>query len=63
MTWEELKQKAKEMGYNYSSFKDSEWFSRNRLTFTKDGNVFCIGTILAESRTPDQMLAIMKALQ
>ena len=63
MTWYELKEEVKKMGYNYGSFESSEWFSKDRLTFTKDGNVFCVGTIFAEHRTPDQMLAIMKALQ
>jgi hypothetical protein len=63
MTWEELCEKAKEMGYDYASFKDDEWLSKNRLTFTKDGCLFCVGTIFAESRAPSQMYQIMKALQ
>lgn len=78
MTWEELKEEAKNMGYhagkkmycetNRPSIKlvvDSPYVY---YIFTKDGMVFfyykyeeCV--VLAKHRTPDQMLAIMKALQ
>ena len=79
LTWEELKEEAKKMfGYrtpekmycetDRPSIKlviDSPYIY---YIFTKDGMVFfyyeyekCV--VLAKHRTPDQMLAIMKALQ
>lgn len=79
MTWEELKKEAKKMGckvYNQLdliSFKIP--YSVNKgvehLYFEKDGDVRsvftekgCVGSMtLSQNRTPDQMLAIMKALQ
>ena len=68
MTWEELCKKAKEMGYwEFYDDGDGSYFLRNKkgdLYFCKDGTIDCGGCdILAENRTYEQMLAIMKALQ
>ena len=63
MTWKELCKKAEEIGCSYASFKEGEWLYKDRLTFTKDGCVFCIGTLFADQRTPDQMWVIMEALK
>lgn len=68
MTWEELKQKAKEMGYHHYG-KLSEKLTNGKYIFFKcRGNVFFtdknqLSICFATDRTPDQMLAIMKALQ
>ena len=60
MTWEELEEEAKKMG-------DVEIFGKfiamGGLYFWKDGEVNLLGAKIAKDRTPDQMLAIMKALQ
>ena len=79
MTWEELKEEAKKMGYHAGKKIYCELNNRPSIKlvvdspyiyyiFTKDGMVFfyyeyekCV--VLAKHRTPDQMLAIMKALQ
>lgn len=65
MTWEELKEEAKKMGANENIFEDAIFlsifmFCKEGSCFTEDGypnNPFSV------NRTPDQMLAIMKALQ
>ena len=66
MNWEELKEKAKEMGAEV--YTDVIYYSN--LCFWEFGDVETQGTTfsvddktIAERRTPDQMLAIMKALQ
>lgn len=73
MTWEELKEEAKKMGASFyiSPFGDN--FERigfkNVKFFNDNGEKYiavetkCGHEIFAEHRTPDQMLAIMKALQ
>ena len=66
MTWEELKEEAKKMRWiHYDA--DIDCFYYNELQFNKDGTLRIwdgfMYHILAEHRTPDQMLAIMKALQ
>ena len=76
MTWEELKEKAKELGY-----KPVCKIPRDKLMmvlvneegygFYPDGIIEqectddddCCGRPFAYDRTPDQMFAIMKALQ
>ena len=72
MTWEELKEKAKEMGYiiclNGDCIKTNDDTQYNHTMFYyRDGiiNVQHFGNLclVAEHRTPDQMYAIMKALQ
>ena len=69
MTWEELKEEAKKMGAHCS--KDSIYFSH--LEFDEDGGIyldpFClddevdVNFCISSDRSPDEMLAIMKALQ
>lgn len=72
MEWEELKEEAKKMGYIVSNdgytIMSNNPDEYNYTTFyMKDGviNVEHYDKIcfLAEHRTPEQMLAIMKALQ
>ena len=75
MTWEELKEKAKEMGY-HSSNNGFGWASKRLdknvwITLYKDGTVNMnhetheCSTVLtiAEHRTPEQMLMIMRGLE
>lgn len=66
MTWGELKEEAKKMGAEV--YTDVIYYSN--LCFWEFGDVETQGTTfsvddktIAEGRTPDQMLAIMKALQ
>ena len=74
MTWEELKEKAKEMGYSVSDgfiYIVSE--GNTGVKLCKNGDVeidltdaysdYDQNVLIAEHRTPEQMLAIMKALQ
>ena len=79
MTLEELKEEAKKMGCKVYNQPDLVYFKIpysvnkgvERLCFEKNGDVRivyeekgCFGSmILSQDRTPDQMLAIMKALQ
>ena len=68
MTWEELKEEAKKMGYHCYD-KLSEKLTNGKYMFFQDtGNVFFtdkyqLAICFATDRTPDQMLAIMKAPQ
>lgn len=74
MTWEELKEKAKEMGATIYISPYGDGFERidfNDMSFFQGGCV-SVGTYntgiylmanIATDRTNDQMLAIMKALQ
>lgn len=81
MTWEELKEKAKEMGYTVLCDGISIYDYDRNISFSradgkvcacfdvevKVGNVSHFPTkyapVLAMDRTPEQMLAIMKALR
>ena len=79
MTWEELKEKAKEMGIKVYNPPDLIFFkipySVNKgvesLCFEKNGDVRivyeekgCVGSmILSQNRTPEQMLIIMRGLE
>ena len=74
MNWEELKEKAKELGYGLreddgdSPYLGSiiEYLENDSvdITFYDDGSVETDnGYILAENRTPDQMYQIMLALR
>lgn len=70
MTWEELKEEAKKMGYSLEvDYTDSEFLykytSEKRYCFRQEGAIDDgrYYGIIAENRTTDQMLAIMKALQ
>ena len=71
MTWEELKEEAKKMG---ALIGKSGAIYISHLQFEEDGGIYvdpadydleelgeCIG--ISSDRTPDEMLAIMKALQ
>lgn len=68
MTWEELKEEAKKMGYEVTEdvFGTENLFINN-LHFGRQGCIWkdyqLTREIWAKGRTNDQMLAIMKALQ
>ena len=70
MTWEELCEKAKKMGatvgksgtiyFSHLEFNEDGGIYLDRAELSEDENVIpCISS----DRTPEQMLAIMKALQ
>lgn len=61
MTWEELKEEAKKMGYKTTD--SCIYNSYVGIYFYKDGRIKHDYETIAYKRTPDQMLAIMKALQ
>lgn len=61
MTWEELCEKAKEMGAFVEIF--GEFFCMGDVFFWKNGEVNILGSVIAENRTYEQMLAIMEALR
>ena len=70
LSWNELKEKAKEIGYFLNKDYQNDEFLSKRIgekfyCFRQEGaidNGQYYG-IIAEHRTPEQMLAIMKALQ
>lgn len=77
MTWEELKEKAKKMGaeiiIRIIADRTIEKIIFNNVAFYSDGGIcgvyeredgstYC-GSAFTQDRTPEQMLAIMKALQ
>ena len=74
MTWHQLKEEAKKMGAKIYISPYGDGFERidyKNIMLTNKGDVVVEGRFydmdvtvdLAEHRTPDQMLAIMKALQ
>lgn len=73
LSWEELKEEAKKMGASIYISQFGDNFERigfkNANFFNDDGEKYIVVetksgyALLAEDRTPDQMLAIMKALQ
>ena len=74
ISWEELKEEAKKMGATIYISPYGDGFERidyKNITLNNDGDVVAADTVwgidviatLAKHRTPDQMLAIMKALQ
>ena len=75
MTWDELKEEAKKMGYKLEKYYTEELVKQVSeevyVTFSEYGSVVstykegyvCVDITISEHRTPDQMLAIMKALQ
>lgn len=67
MTFEELKEKAKEMGYRQTNKAKVDFYKtdvhNNLLEISLRGDVYFNDIKISEDRTPDQMLAIMKALQ
>ena len=67
MTWDELKEKAKEMGYrdNGNVFQSLE---KGKYLFFEEGNVFFCDTnslpiCFAFNKTPEQMLMIMRGVE
>ena len=71
MTWDKLKEEAKKMGaliVSASSTTPEHIWLGDYLCFYKNGRIEAEDCeefyfVLATDRTPDQMLAIMKALQ
>lgn len=61
MTWEELKEKAREMGYTIE--ETCFWKQSTGLVFHKDGDVVFLCESLAKFRTPKQMYMIMRGLK
>ena len=66
MTWDELKEKAKEMGYKESDFlgnaliKEIEY----EMSFYKTGRIEINDDyVIVRNRTPEQMLMIMRGLE
>ena len=64
MSWDELVEKAKELGYEYNIENLINFENSNacNFVFTKDGNILTDEQIVVEGRTPDQMYQIMLAL-
>ena len=70
MTWEELKEKAKELGFTISSYIDEDEveleyiYCNDYIYLEEDGNITTsTENIVAENRTPEQMYQIMLALR
>lgn len=70
MTWEELKEKAKELGYSISSYINEdeieiEYIDYNdHIYLDENGTITTsIENFVADHRTPDQMYQIMLALR
>lgn len=72
MTWEELCEKAKEMGYivtcnGYCLMSNDNKIYNHTMHYCKDGVItsehFEKHVFVADHRTPEQMLAIMEALK
>ena len=70
MTWEELKEKAKELGFTISSYINEDEveleyiYCNDHIYLEEDGNITTsTENIVAENRTPNQMYQIMLALR
>lgn len=70
MTLEELKEKAKELGFTISSYINEDEveleyiYCNDYIYLEEDGNITTsTENIVAENRTPDQMYQIMLALR
>lgn len=65
MTWEELCEKAYEMGYeDYFEFRGLKAIRNSKgLIFHSNGRIVHYILTFAENRTYEQMLAIMEALR
>ena len=70
MTWEELKEKAKELGFTISSYINEDEveleyiYCNDYIYLEEDGNITTsTENIVAENRTYDQMYQIMQALR
>ena len=63
MTWKELVEKAKELGYEYDD--ELEKLTNQYYYFYKiGGEIFNVSfELIAKDRTPDQMYQIMLALE
>ena len=61
MTWEELKEKAKKMGYHQAVWENC--ITNGRYEFYKAGSVIIDCSLLAVDRTYKQMLMIMRGLE
>lgn len=59
MTWQELKEKAKEMGYIY----DDGSLMKDGWSFDVDGDIWFFGNLLTKERTYKKMLMIMRGLE
>lgn len=64
MSWDELVEKAKKLGYEYSDGVLYNIDNSNACEFTFDnyGNIWISGQTAVEGRTPAQMYQIMLAL-
>lgn len=67
MTWEELCEKAKEIGYFLEGYDEDALYQyepiQTGLHFRQSGKITYGDKVILEDRTPEQMLVIMKALQ
>ena len=67
MTWEELKDKAKKMGYRQTNDDEVAFYKmdvhNNLLEISLRGNVYFNDIKISEDRTPEQMLMIMMGLE
>lgn len=69
MTWEELIEKAKEIGYQQNDIDCCFEVIREPIeeeipkSFYKDGDIFIDGTRISRERTYEQMYQIMLALR
>ena len=62
MTWKELVEKAKELGYEYNEEKE-ELKNCDAYFYRSGGEIYnCYLDLVAEFRTPEQMYQIMLAL-
>lgn len=67
MSWEELCEKAKEMGYILyydDHYEMCQELDKNGLCFFENGKIKTdMGDVISENKSIDQMFAIMKALR
>ena len=70
MTWEELKEKAKELGFSISYYLNDDdvevgyIYINDYIYLEEDGKITTsTENIVAENRTPEQMYQIMLALR
>jgi len=60
MTFEELKEEAKKLGYYMIGV---EGITNDVFTFWQDGTIDVDGACVSDDRTPEQMWQIMEALK
>lgn len=67
MTWEELKEKAEEMGYFLEGYDEDVLYQykpiETGLHFRQSGKITYGEKVIVENRTFEQMFAIMEALR